>query len=385
VTQPVLPGLNPYCGGCLFGLDGTCDGPQGTQDLVPWPERGRPDCTDPKRQVEFIVNLARHQPEAVFDLPPVPELPPFIPVLEAGLPKGLVLPPGELYGVGLRTLFYKSGRLRTRSGERLRFKLRLPQDARLCLSCSCDDRRIENLWERCLELDTWQGIAELRFEFVTGMTLSVWSDNPRFAQRYNIERNLASIDFFAGAGVPVVPIFFCPRDADVRQAGRWLRERPAVRAIGVLAQFYKTEEAFARLLDEIARIHEAAGRAIHVLAIGCATREKIDELFERFPEASVMTNKPVRKAISGHGFEEDLTSRERFDEPKETLIQGSLALYARICKARMAGASLLDLATLPPVQSAYPRQLPLPFDIRNAEPLPPDAIRAVLPRAARSH
>jgi hypothetical protein len=106
----------------------------------------------------------------------VPELPRFIPVLEAGLPKGLILPPGELYGVGLRTVVSEHGRLKTRSGARLRSLLRLPPNARLCLSCSCDDRRIEKLWERCLELDTWRGIAELRFEFVTGMTFSVWAD-----------------------------------------------------------------------------------------------------------------------------------------------------------------------------------------------------------------
>jgi hypothetical protein len=388
MEQRVLAGLNSVCDGCLFGLEGTCDGAEGVKDLVPWPVPGRPDCIDPKRQLDYLVNLAQYRPEPVVNLAPVPDLPPFIPVLEGGLPKRLVLPPGTLYGVGLRTVVRKHGGLRTRSGEQLRALLRLPANARLCLSCSCDDHRIEKLWHRCLELDTWRGIADLRFEFVTGMTFSVWADNPRFAQRYNIERNLASIDFFAGCGVPVVPIFFCPRDADLRQAGRWLRDRPAVRAIGALAQFYKTDEAFARLLNEIALIRDAAGRAIHVLAIGCATLEKIKELFQRFPEATVMTNKPVRKGRSGHGFAEDLTSHGRFEEPPETVIQDSLALYTRICKAQRPGANLLELATLPPVRSAYPRQLALPgFEAWKAGvPVPPRSGRqaAEFGRTARS-
>ncbi|HXO43715.1 MAG TPA: hypothetical protein VN999_19865 [Thermoanaerobaculia bacterium] len=387
MEQRVLAGLNPVCDGCLFRLEGTCDGAEGLQDIVPWPIPGRPDCTDPKIQTDYLVNLAQHRPEAVFSLPPVPELPPFIPVLETGLPKGLILPPGELYGVGLRTVVRRYGGLRTSSGARLRSLLRLPANARLCLSCSCDDRRIEKLWERHLELDTWRGLAALGFEFVTGMTFSVWTDNPRFTQRYNIERNFASIDFLAGLGVPVVPIFFCPRDADLRQVGRWLRDRPAVQVIGALAQFYKSDQQFADLLDYVARIRDTAGRAIRLLAIGCATREKIEELFQRFPDATVMTNKPVRKAISGHALNEDLSYSERFEEPKETLIPESLALFARICRQYRAGVNLLDLATLPPVRSAYPRQLLLPgFEpLRAGLPLPQSSRRRAsdFSRAAR--
>lgn len=377
MIQPGLPGLNPVCSVCMFHLEGTCDGAERPEDLFAWPNKGRPDCTNPARQVEYSVNLAQYRPEPVLNIPPVPRLPLFIPVLESGLPKDLSLPPGELYGVGLRTVVRESGRLRTTSAAQLRTLLRLPPDARLCLSCSCDDPRIEKLWRRSLELDTWRGLADLCFEFVTGMTFSVWTENPRFTQKYNIERNFASVDFFASLGVPVVPILFCPRDADLRQAGSWLRERPSMETVGGLAQFHKSNEAFTRFLDDFARIRDAAGREIHLLVIGCATQEKIHEAYQRFPGATIMTNKPIRKGNSGHGFSEDLASGEQFEQTKEALIQDNIALFSRICKGFRDGANLLQLATVSPIHSTDPRQLLLPgIGLRTAEsPTAPQAVR----------
>jgi hypothetical protein len=274
-------------------------------------------------------------------------MPPFIPVLEAGLPEGLVLPPGHLYGVGLRTILSTSGRIKVRSPQHLRETLQLPLDARLCLICSCDDQRIESIWRRSLELDSWRDLASLHFEFVTGMTFSVWPDNPRFTQCYNIERNYASIDYFAGLGVPVVPIFFCARDLDFRRAGRWFRDRPALRAIGGLAQFHKSGEAFRDFLDGMARIRIEARRDLHLFAIGCATRERIGEVFRVFPNAAtIVTNKPIRKGTSGHGFEEDLSSGKHDGKSRQEIIPESLVLYRRICQGYREGSLLLDLATV---------------------------------------
>ena len=124
-------------------------------------------------------------------------------------------------------------------------------------------------------------------------------------------------------------------------------------------------------------IRDVAGREIHLLVIGCATREKIHEVYQRFPEATIVTNKPIRKGNSGHGFLEDLTSSEQFEQPKETLIQENIALFTRICKNFRDGASLLDLATVRPVRSADPRQLLLPgIGLRPAGlPATPQAVR----------
>src|SRR5947209_3972040 len=318
---------NPVCPVRPFHLEETCDGAEEAADILRFPNKNRPDCTDIRRQIAYFKDLARNRPEPVFDMLAIPDLPPFIPVLEGGLPAELALPTGQLYGVGLRTVLSKTGRVKPSSAARLRESLRLPTDARLCLISSCDDRRIENFWRRSLELDSWRALASLRFEFVTGMTFSVWSDNPRFTQRYNIDRNFSSFDHFAGLGVSVVPIFFCTRDADFRFIRRWLQDRPSVRAIGGLAQFHKSDSSFARFLEGMDRIRQEAKRDLHLFAIGCATQERISEVFRSFPAATIVTNKPIRKGASGHGFEDDLTSGKRPDMQRAEIIRESLALF----------------------------------------------------------
>lgn|SRR6185312_629989 len=335
---------NPVCPVCPFHLEETCDGAEEAADILRFPNQNRPDCTDIRRQLAYFRDLARNRPEPVLDMPAIPDLPPFIPVLEGGLPAELSLPVGQLYGIGLRTVLSKAGKVKPSSADQLRSSLRLPPDARLCLVSSCDDRRIENFWRRWLELDSWRELANLGFEFVTGMTFSVWSDNPRFTQRYNIDRNFSSFDYFAGLGVPVVPIFFCTRDADFRCVSRWLRDRASVIAIGGLAQFHKSENAFARFLEGLDRIRQEAGRELHLFAIGCATQERISEVFHLFPAATIVTNKPIRKGASGHGFEDDLTSGGRPGAMRAEIIEQSLALFAKICEGYRSGSKLLDLA-----------------------------------------
>lgn len=362
VSQPGIPGINPLCSVCIHKLEGTCDGAERPQDIFPWHNKRRPDCTNARRQVEFHTNLAQYRPEPLLDLPLVSPLPPFIPVLEAGLPVGLRLPRSELYGVGLRTLISEHGRLErtAESPSRLRRSLRLPADARLCLSCSCDDDRIEKLWERSEELGTWEALAKLRFEFVTGMTFSVWEQNPRFTQRYNIERNFASIDFFGHLGVPTVPILFCPRKADHLQAVRWLQDRPAVETVAGLAQFHRTFEDFGRFIDSFLYIRDAVGRDLRFLVIGAATLQKVDEVYRRYSrDVTIMTNKPIRIGRSGHALDEDLRASYA-DEDVDVLIAENDALFRRICTGLRRGVCLENLLVSESMRISNSGQLMLP-------------------------
>jgi hypothetical protein len=238
-----------------------------------------------------------------------------------------------LYGVALTTVLRGTGDVRYAVPSQVRRQLGLGEGGRLCLIGTAKDARLENAWVGSERNDLWARLAGLSFEFTTTTTFSVWDRQARFDQIYNQERNLRSYDRFAAYGLPVAPFLFFPGETDLEAAMAWLEAHPAVDLVGVLAQFYRSSEAFGRLLGGMRVLRASAPRPLRFLVTGCATAPKLERLFAEFPSATVASTKPVMKALWGHATRTGLRHSAAWSTKRELLVERNVARYIAFCEA----------------------------------------------------
>ena len=294
--QGLLRLFAPPCARCQWGARKRkrCSGPQTVESLIE--NQGyRLSCYDTRKTNQLLKNLDRHGlPSQRY--PILQGLPAAIPVLCEGMPDGICLDPRILYGVALDDLLHEDGRIKYSSGRDLRTAFHLPPEGRLCLLASVKDPCLEKMWSRSLADQVWKQIRRLRFEFVTGMTFSIFEMHSRNGQLLNQKRNLMSVDFLAREGVPVVPVFCEVVQEDLEFASRWLKRRPAIRVIAGLAQSWKTEQEFACFLWRMKFLKNHVQRPLHFLIIGCSTADRIMKLFQELQEVTVTDNLALRGA-----------------------------------------------------------------------------------------
>jgi hypothetical protein len=260
--------------------------------------------------------------------PATPALPPFIPVLPRGLPRGTKIPREMLLGVSFSSAFLPSGRVRFLTPTDMRRDLQLDDDARMCLLGTGSDELLERVWQNSEKLKTWDAIARLSFEFSTTFTFSVWERQPRFDQIFNQDRNLYTFSRLTSLGIPTVPFLFCADSADRKAALSWLEVHPEVYVVALLAQFFRKADALVRILDEMRTTRAKARRHIRFLLVGCATSEKITKVFREFPDTTIVTSKPVHKAIAGCETLPDLSHRQANRKiTRNELVAGNLSLF----------------------------------------------------------
>jgi hypothetical protein len=276
--------------------EGRCEGAITRGSIEREQGEGLIGCRDPERIKSFYdylrnVNAISAQPSQHNRL----SLPGFIPVLETGMPSELKLTRNRLYGVYLRSLIDRHGNFKYRTADSLRKGLHLPQDGRLALFMTATDTLIERAWAYSEDRNLWERLAAFNFEFVTSATFSVYEDEPRSDQIYNQDRNFRTYDVFCNLGVPCIPfLFFNPSsDLDYRNIISWLVKRRDVQKVAVLAQSYKHERAFERMLIQTRSIAIDAGKPLQFVFVGASTIDKVRLILSEYSDAIFVTSQPV--------------------------------------------------------------------------------------------
>lgn len=325
-VQAVLP---LACPSCPYKVTGRCEGPEDGKTYL-MQGKGVVGCLDAKRRGMFYEDTygrflpappSSHQEKII--------LPAFIP----GVREGLRLDWGEeapLVAVSLGKVVSQTGDLAFRDIDHLRRRLRLPQGARVALIGTGRDARLEAMWKVSDSKRVWERLARFGFEFVTSCTYSVWDRHPQFDQIRNQDRNFQTHDILAGLGVPTIPFLFPFNSSDYRAAGDWLKARPEVNKVAVLAQFYKSPHKFARFLDNMRLIQAAAPRKLEFLVVGIAQRYKIDAVMNEF-SASVVACKPFQAALAGKRITSILEEAPGEGSRREVLATANIEQYIRCC------------------------------------------------------
>ena len=331
--QSLLVFEEPVCPRCPYGVRGRCRGPTTAGSVLDC-GTSRIGCTSTERQIRFYVNFSQNAPERISHPPPIPELPPFLPCLEAGLPTLKTFPADDLYAISLGKLLRPNGTLAYDSPEDVRRALHLPAQARLCLVGTCQEDLLESAWRASITNDLWRKLSRLRFDLATTLSFAVWPNQPRFDQIYAQERNLGTYDLLTGFGIPTVPIFFCAAEEDYRAAVGWLEERPLVQVVGILAQFYRDKPSFSRFFKDVCRFRDIVPRKLHFLVIGCGTAEKIRMVFDHLDSATVLTTKPVSLGRSGHAVAPSLDHfRAKHSLGLDELVASNVLQYRLYCES----------------------------------------------------
>lgn len=324
---------NPTCRVCPYARAQRCEG---------LPEEEKPEdtehaigCSNTAAQVWYYEDL--HEMEIEVDDPPrsPSRLPAFIPVLVRVMPKKVQLPELPIYGVSYTTVLRNTGAVRYANDiPKLRQDLGLGPDARVCLIGTGADARLEHAWETSKIHELWHRLANLDFDFVTTTTFSVWDQQPRFDQIYNQERNLCSYVRFTSLGIPTVPFLFYRTEVDLRRHVEWLERHEEVDTIAVLAQFYRRTSDFKRLLEGMQRLVDHVERGLRFLVTGCATADKIEILFSRFPSATVVSTKPVMQALHGRLTTSRLAHQKktRAEFSKTELLARNISTFYEFCQ-----------------------------------------------------
>ena len=174
-----------------------------------------------------------------------------------------------------------------------------PPSGRVCLLASVADAPLQNLWARSLLDAAWNRIRRLGFEFVTGLSFSVYEKHSRAAQLDAADRNMASAEFLAHAGLPAVPFVCEVVEEDLEFAARWLRENPSLEVIGGLEQGWRTNPEFGRFLSRMQFLKDAVRRPLHFLIIGCSSADRVERLFRELGEVTVTTANVTLKGVGG--------------------------------------------------------------------------------------
>lgn len=339
--QRALPVTAPACPDCPYALNGRCEGPITIESFTRRDESVI-GCYDASRIKTYYEELL---PDIINQTGPAPasnhdrlRLPPFIPMIKDGLDLSTEPQGDALYGVSLGTLLKDSGDLRFDSPEKLRRFLGLGKQARLALICTAADWKIERFWKVSESRQVWGRIALLNFDFVTSATFSVWSEQPRSDQIYNQDRNFLTHDFLCALGIPSVPFtfFYTGSELDYRNVIRWLRGRPDLHKVAILAQLRRSKVKFVKVLEYMRSIASDVGRPLDFVVVGVATAEKIDRLLREFKTATVVTHQPFMKAMrSGEQTLSDLSHIKNSAESRERLAVHNMERFHDYCRRRV--------------------------------------------------
>jgi hypothetical protein len=301
--QYLLRLSSPPCAGCRYGQDGRCSGPQTVESLLP-NQGNLLSCFDTERTMAVRASMERRRSAEPVQFPTILGLPPGIPVLCSGIPKGTRLNPNRLYGISLSDLLDDYGHLKYDSGPEMRRAFRLPPNARVCLLASVQDDRLEVLWEESDTRAVWKRIRRLGFEFATGFTHSVFERHSRNGQLLNQDRNLLTVELLAREGIPVVPVVCAVVEEDLRFVARWLDEHPSLSVIAGWAQGWKTDKGFKRFLGRMKFLKEELHRPIRFLIVGSGAADRIRTLYRELQSVTVANTNFVLRGVHGQEWDQ---------------------------------------------------------------------------------
>ncbi len=296
------PSLQFECGSCLYMLTDRC---KGATDFSIYAKQGLGivPCVDTLKRQELLDDLySQMPPRAKKSYQDRIVLPPFIPQIKDGIRGVPDFSFPSLFAISLGYFLT----VKNLSITKVRERLKLPSSAQLVLIGTADDYVIERMWAESERINIWRKIAEFGFAFVTTTTFSVYDEDTRATQVFSQDRNFMTYDRLANLGVPTIPFLFPYNEEDYEAAFRWLRERPDINKIAVLAQFQKTDKQFAQFLESIRIIKCGVARPLEFLVVGVARQDRIQKIFREF-NASIVSGKPFHEGRAGYLTNDDLS------------------------------------------------------------------------------
>lgn len=341
---PVIQNLLPFdfnCSKCPMKKEELCEG---TSDLKTYSMEGEHlvGCLDLERLEKYFFDA--------FDVfEPIPEsfnqenltLPSTILGMKDGRLDLTEFDSIPLFAVPLSEFAKSSGDLAYRDMPHLKQVLQLPNDAKVALIGTSLEKKQQAIWKISNTLNIWERIAEFGFEFVTSMTFPVWDLNPRSDQIINQLRNYLTSDILANLGVPTIPFVFLFDDFDYQNFSKWIKNRPSINKLAVLARYYKTDFQFEQLIRNMKKIQTYADREIEFLIVGITKPSKIQMALQNFNNSRFLSSRLYCEAmVKGKLFDENLISTQRLDIPKADLVFMNFQVFTHIAEEIRQNMSL---------------------------------------------
>jgi hypothetical protein len=192
---------------------------------------------------------------------------------------------------------------------------------------------LERFWTDSHINEAWKRIGELEFEFVTSCMFSVWYDNPRFDQIYNLERNLYTHELFSRMGIPSIPFMLFSRERwDYHENVEWLKSNKQITIVAVRGQNRKDQSEFLELIEEMDAIRREVERTLHFLVVGISAANRIAALLQGF-DATIVTGKPFQSAAHGDRSNRDLTYDKDLQATREDIFINNTRVYDSYCNS----------------------------------------------------
>jgi hypothetical protein len=145
-------------------------------------------------------------------------------------------------------------------------------------------------------------MAKLGVSLVIGPNYSHFLGVPRTDNLFNRKRQLICLGEISAAGMSPVPHLSAVQPGDWRFWRTYLGQNETITHVAVEFQTgNKNRTEGRKVIDQMALMQEAVGRALHPLAIGGG--QFVEYLAGRFKRFSLIDSKPFMNAVKRHAFD----------------------------------------------------------------------------------
>ena len=316
-TTSLLPFVEYNCSKCPLKKMGYCDGVEDLQRYS-MEHESLIGCYDLKRIDKYLSEIFDRlisPPETFYqEKINLSELPFGIAYSGIDLTEYKDIP---LFVVSMKTFLRESGDLAFRDMADLKEKLKIPPSAKVALIGTSSEKIQQAFWRNLEKVNLLERIANFGFEWMTSPTFPVYDFNPRADQIIHQFRNYLITDLISTYGLPVIPFVFPYNIADYRTFSKWLKDRPSIKKVAILAQFYESDAQFSQLIKNIEEIENFADRELEFLIVGVTKKSKIEQALSKLKNVSIISWSPYFEAfLKGKLYNTDLKSVQRLDLSK---------------------------------------------------------------------
>lgn len=236
-----------------------------------------------------------------------------------------------LFVVSMSEFFRESGDLAFRDMTHLKEKLKIPSNAKVALIGTSSEKIQQAFWRNLEKLNLLERIANFGLEWMTSPTFPVYDLNPRADQIIHQFRNYLISDLMATYGLPVIPFIFPYDQTDYRTFSNWIKDRPSIKKVAILAQYYESDAQFYQLVSNTEEIQKYAERELEFLIVGVAKKSKLEYALSKLKNVSIISWSPYFEAfLKGKLFDAELKSVQRLDLSKPFIAYENYLIFSQI-------------------------------------------------------
>jgi hypothetical protein len=188
------------------------------------------------------------------------------------------------------------------SGEELRRAFCLAPATRIVLRGTAKDPLLERYWSYRRREGVAEQMAKLGVSLVIGPNYSHFLGVPRTDNLFNRKRQLICLGEISAAGMSPVPHLSAVQPGDWNFWRRYLGQNETITHVAVEFQTgNKNRTEGRKVIDQMALVQDAVGRALHPLAIGGG--QFVEYLAGRFKRFSLIDSKPFVNAVNRQAFD----------------------------------------------------------------------------------